>query len=107
MPKRNAFERRRYVHAQRGFPYALQQTFHQVVDVLALDERHLDVDLRKFKLPVRALVFIAETACELVIALDAGDHQDLLELLRRLRQRVKRSGLAAVRHEKLACALRR
>src|SRR5258705_11319711 len=40
------------------------------------------------------------------IPLDTRDHQDLLELLRRLRQRVTRSRLAAVRHEKFPRAFR-
>ena len=35
------------------------------VDVLALDERHLDVDLAELELAVGALVLVAEAAGEL------------------------------------------
>ena len=95
------------VDVQRGLPDALQQAFDQGVDVLALDERHLDVDLAELELPVGALVLVAEAAGDLVIALDAADHEDLLELLRRLRQGVERARLTAVRHEEFAGALGR
>ncbi len=88
-------ERRRDVHVQRRFPNPFQQAFDQSVNVLALDEGHFEVDLREFQLPVGALVFVAETAGELKIFLHAADHQDLFELLRRLRQRVKRCPVRA------------
>ena len=61
----------------------------------------------EFWLAVSAQIFIAIAAGELEIFFHAGDHQDLFELLRRLRQRVERAGFAAVRHEEFACALRR
>jgi hypothetical protein len=63
----NALERRGHVHVQRGFPDALEQAFDQRVDVLAFDERHLDVDLRELRLPVGALVLVAEAAGELEV----------------------------------------
>ena len=43
------------------------------------------------ELPVGAQVFVAETARNLEIPFHAADHQNLFELLRRLRQRVKLS----------------
>ena len=103
----NALERRRHVQVQRRFPDALQQPFDQRVNVLALDERHFDVNLRELQLAVGALVLVAKTAGELVIPLDAADHEDLFELLRRLRQRVKLPGIRAARHEKFARAFGR
>ena len=60
-----------------------------------VDERHLDVDLGELGLAVGAQVLVAEAARDLVVALDAADHEQLLEELRRLRQRVelaRRSG---------------
>ena len=65
----------------------------ELEDVLLLDERHLEVDLRELRLAVGAQVLVAEAARDLEVALEAGHHQQLLELLRRLRQRVE---LAAV-----------
>jgi len=45
-----------------------------------------EVDLREFRLTVGAKVFVAEALDDLIVAVEAGDHQELLEELRRLRQ---------------------
>ena len=45
-----------------------------------------------FRLAVGAQVLVAKAARDLVVAVDAGDHEDLLEDLRRLRQRVELCG---------------
>ena len=52
-------------------------------------KRHLQIDLGELRLAVGAQVLIAEAARDLEILVEAGDHQDLLEDLRRLRQRVE------------------
>ena len=67
----------------------VHDVFHHRQDVFLVDERHLDVDLRELGLAVGAQVLVAEAAGDLVVALDAADHQQLLEELRRLRQRVE------------------
>ena len=72
---------------------------HQGHDLFFVDERHLDIELGEFGLPVGAQVFIAETAHDLIIAIHAGDHQDLLEQLRRLRQGEEFAGMGAARHQ--------
>ena len=56
-----------------------------------VDERHLDVELRELGLAVGAQVLVAEAAGDLEVAVEAGDHQELLVELRRLRQRVERA----------------
>ena len=53
----------------------------------SLDERGLDIELGEFRLAVGAQVFVAEAFGDLEVAVEAGDHQQLLEQLRRLRQR--------------------
>ena len=58
-------------------------------DVLAVDEAHLDVELRELGLAVGARVFVAEAADDLHVLVAPADHQELLEELRRLRQRVE------------------
>ena len=70
-------------------------------------ERHLDVDLRELELAVGAQVLVAEAAHDLEVAIRARDHQDLLEDLRRLRQRVELARVDAARHEEVARAFRR
>ena len=52
-------------------------------------------------------VLVAEAAGDLVVALEAGHHQQLLEELRRLRQRVERARADAGRDEEVARALGR
>ena len=54
-----------------------------------VDEGHLDIELRELRLAVGALRFIAETARDLEVAVESGDHQELLHLLGRLRQGVE------------------
>ena len=71
------------------------------------DEAHLGIELHELVLPVGAQVLVAQAAGDLEVAVDAGDHQQLLEQLRRLRQGVERAGLLARRHEELAGALGR
>ena len=72
-----------------------------------VDEAHLDVELHELVLTVGAQVLVAEAAGDLVVAVDARHHQQLLEQLGRLRQRVERARLLARRHEELAGALGR
>ena len=76
----------------------LGQPRHQAVDhaddVVGVDERHFQVELRELRLPVGPQVLVAEAAGDLHVAVVAGDHQDLLVELRRLRQRVERARAA-------------
>ena len=70
--------------------------------VVLVDEAHLGVELHELVLAVGAQVLVAQAAGDLVVAVDAGDHQQLLEQLRALRQGVERAGLLAAGHEELA-----
>ena len=87
------------------------QPGHQPVDhaddVFGVDERHFHVELRELRLPVGPQVFVAEAAGDLHIAVVAGDHQNLLVELRRLRQRVKRAVMNAAGNEIVAGSLGR
>ena len=76
-------------------------------DVLLLDEAHLEVELGELGLAVGAQILVAEAAGDLVVALVAAHHQQLLEQLRRLRQRVERARGQPRRHEEVARALGR
>ena len=76
-------------------------------DVLRRDERRLDVDLRELRLTVLPQILVAEAARDLEVAVEAGDHEQLLVELRRLRQRVELARVHAARHEIVARALGR
>ncbi len=65
------------------------------------------VDLRELRLAVGAQVLVAEAAHDLEILVEARDHEDLLEQLRRLRQRVELAGMHAAGHEVVARAFGR
>ena len=71
-----------------------------------VDEAHLEVELGELRLAVAAQVLVAEAARDLEVAVDAGDHQQLLELLRALRQGVDVARLEARRDDEVAGALR-
>ena len=87
---------------------AVVQLLGQAEDVLLVrDEAHLEVELSVLGLAVGAQVLVAEAAGDLEVALEAGHHQQLLELLRRLRQRVEVAGVDAAGDEVVARALRR
>ena len=75
--------------------------------VVLVDEAHLDVELGELRLPVAAQVLVAEAPSDLVVAIDPRDHQELLELLRALRQRVDRPGLEPARDDEVTRALGR
>ena len=74
---------------------------------LAVRKRHLDVELRQLLEAVGAKILVAEAPGDLVVALEAGDREQLLVDLGRLRQREEAPLLEAGRDEEVARALRR
>ena len=70
-------------------------------------EAHLEVELRELGLPVAAEVLVAIAAGDLEVAIDTGHHQQLLELLRALRQGVHAARLEPARHDEVAGAFGR
>ena len=70
--------------------------------ILLLHEAHLAVDLRELRLAVGPEVLVAEAADNLEIAVVAGHHQQLLEGLGRLGQRVEGSRVHARGHHEVA-----
>ena len=69
------------------------------------DEAHLDVELVELQRAIGAQVLVAETGRDLEVAVEAGDHQQLLELLRRLGKRVELARMDARGDQKVARAL--
>ncbi len=76
-------------------------------DVCALHKAHFKVELREFKLAIGAQVFIAEAARNLEVALNTCHHEQLLELLRALRQRIEFARVQAAGHHEVARAFGR
>ena len=77
-------------------------------NIVLLDKAHLEIELVEFAgQTVGARVLVAETRRDLEVAVEAGHHQQLLVLLRRLRQRVELAGMDPRRHQEVARAFRR
>ncbi|RMT94693.1 hypothetical protein ALP39_04863 [Pseudomonas marginalis pv. marginalis] len=78
----------------------------QAHDLFFIEEAGLDVDLGEFRLAVGAQVFVTEALGDLVVTVEAGHHQQLLEQLRRLRQGEERARVGTARYQVVACAFR-
>jgi hypothetical protein len=77
-------------------------------DVVLGDERHLHVELIELaRRTVGPAVLVAEARGDLEISIEPRHHQQLLELLWRLRERVEVAGMNAARHQIVARPLGR
>src|SRR5260370_510927 len=85
---------------------AHHDVFDHVKNIFLPREGHLQIELRELELAVSALIFVAEALPDLEVFVQPSDHQDLLENLRRLRERVKLPVMNAAGHQKIARALR-
>ena len=88
--------------------HALQHRLDGGEDIVLGDEAHLHIELIEFaRAAVGAAILVAETGRDLEIAVEARHHDQLLELLRRLGQRIEFARIAARRHQEVARAFRR
>src|SRR6185503_5942072 len=77
-------------------------------DVLLRHEAHLEIKLIKLAgAAIRPARLVAEARCDLEVAVEARNHDELLELLRRLGKCVELPRMEPRGHEKVARALRR
>ncbi len=83
---------------------AHHHVFDDFENVLLARKRHFEVELGEFGLAVGAEIFVAETFYDLEVAIEAANHQDLLEDLRRLRERVELAVMHAAGDEIIARA---
>ena len=85
--------------------HARQHRLDRVEHVVLGDEAHLEIELVEFaRAAVGAGVLVAEAGRDLEIAVEAGDHDQLLEHLRRLRKRVELARMDPARHQIVARA---
>ena len=89
------------------FEEVFGQTLEGVEHILLLHKRHLAVDLRELGLTVGAEVLIAEATHDLEVAVHASHHQQLLVLLRALRQSVELARVHTAWHHEVAGAFGR
>ena len=86
-------------------PDPLRRPLHQREQLLTVREGQLDIQLRQLLEPVGAQILVPEAAGDLEVALEPGDHEQLLVGLRRLRQREEAAGLQPRRDDEVARAL--
>ena len=91
---------------RHSLPHGRERLLHEREQHVAVGERHLDVELRDLLHAVGAQVLVPEADRDLVVAVEAGDHRQLLEELRALRQREERPLVQPARHDEVAGALR-
>ena len=100
--------RRHRLAAAEFLEHAAQHRLDRVEHVFLGDKAHLEIELVELaRRAVGARVLVAEAGRDLEVAVEARHHDELLELLRRLRQRVEFAGMQARRHEIVARAFRR
>ena len=80
---------------------------HRRVEELLVGEAHLDVELRDLLDAVGAEILVPEADRDLVVAVEAGHHRQLLQDLRALRQRVEAPLLQPGGDDEVARALGR
>ena len=97
---------RREIHTRR-LPDREDQALHQPEHIVLVDEAQLDVDLRELRLAIEAQVLVAKAAHDLEIFVEARHHEQLLEQLRALRERVELAGMQARGHQEVTRAARR
>ena len=95
-------------HSEGGelLEHAVQHRLDRGEHVLLGDEAHLEIELVELAgRAIGARILVAEAGRDLEIAVESRHHQQLLEHLRRLRERVELAGMNAARHQIVARAL--
>ena len=92
------------LHPEHLPPQRGHQLLDDGEDVVLGDEGHLQVDLRELRLAIETQVLVAEALDDLEVPLEARHHEQLLEQLRTLRQRVELPGVQPRGHEKVSRA---
>ena len=104
---RHALEGRLDLRADALFKQLFDHPLHEREDAVLIHKGHLDIELRELRLTVGAQILVAEAAHDLEVFLKARDHEQLLEDLRGLRQRIELARIETTRHEEVACPLGR
>src|SRR5690606_12132086 len=102
------FERHMRKLAELDVQHFLEQLAHHAFgdanDVGLVEEAGLDIDLGEFRLAVGTQIFVAEAFGNLVVAVETGNHQQLLEQLWRLRQCEEAAGVGTTGYQIVAGA---
>ena len=75
-------ERIRQIDVECVLEGLANHAFKQIADFLFGHERSFAIDLGKFRLTISTQVFVAEAFGDLIVTIEVGHHQQLLEQLR-------------------------
>jgi len=103
----HAGERQRKLLAHHILEHAGHKALGNGHNLFFVGKAHFQVNLGKLRLTVGAQIFIAKTAHNLKIPVHASHHEQLLEQLGRLGQRIKLAVVQTAGHQKVACAFGR
>ncbi len=91
----------------RGFERRDDDPLEHLEHVLPDRKRELEIELPEFELAIGAKILVAPAGCDLVVAVEPADHEQLLEQLRRLREREELARLQPDGDEEVARSFRR
>ena len=99
LPVRHPQEGGLHVHVQNLLEHPLQEALLDGLNLLLVQEGHLQVDLGELRLTVGPQVLVPEAAGDLEVPVKAGEHQQLLVLLGGLGQGVELAGMHPGGHQ--------
>ena len=91
----HAHERLVHLYATDFLEQIFGHAFEEVDDVILLHKRHFAVNLCEFRLAVSTQVFVTEAFGYLEVTVETGNHQQLFQSLRALRQGIELSRVHA------------
>src|SRR5262249_7339025 len=100
------WKRHSKLHCFHATPDLRDHSFDDGQQIVTIEKRGLDVDLRELGLTVAPQILVTKASDDLEIAFEPRHHQQLLEQLWRLRQRVEASGLKPARDQEVTRSLR-
>ena len=104
--ERHALPRRLDLDAKALAPDPSEHLLHRGEELLAVREAQLHVELRQLLHPVGPEILVAEADRDLVVAVEAGDHRQLLQDLRALWEREEAALVQPTRDDEIARPLR-
>eukprot|EP00958_Prasinococcus_capsulatus_P020106 scaffold2560_cov397-Prasinococcus_capsulatus_cf.AAC.15 len=93
------------IQAQGFMPHPAHKLLNHIHDVFSCRERHLQIYLRELRLAIGTTKLVSIASSDLKVAFYPSSHQELLMLLRTLRQGIELALLRTAWHQELSSAL--
>ena len=86
-------DRKLDLHSKQFLKEPAEQPVNQLTNVVFVNESELHIELGKLRLAVSTEILVSHATNNLVVAVETGNHEQLLEKLGRLRKRVEPAGM--------------